>query len=218
MRSPRGQRKNRGSGPLMNTNSRCSSGRNVTISLGISTEIWKRKKQMALVTSYKRTRNTLTHTCPSGCVRSTSQRVRVLHVSQWVRAGARPRGCACTMTCVSQWVPPNPPPPLHGTDGAPDELNLTSWIRPPSLLRTYGLCNRNRPRWGGGSVLEGLLASTGSLPYLLNSASEPESQHEQVIILRKTPNPDNLLKSYGLCNRNRARFGGSVLEASWQLL
>ena len=43
-------------------------------------------------------------TCPNGCVRSTSQRVRVLHVSQWVRAGARPRGCACTIPYVSQWV------------------------------------------------------------------------------------------------------------------
>ena len=63
----------------------------------------------------------------------------------------------------------------------------------------------------GGERLGGLLASTGGLSYLLDSASQPGSQHEKGRILRKTPNLENLLKTYGLCNQNRARWAGERL-------
>ena len=66
------------------------------------------------------------------------------------------------------------------------------------LLKTYGFCNRNRAWWDHKRT-----PSNRWSIYLLDSASEPGSQHQKTVYCRKRNKPENLLKTYWVCTRNR---------------
>ena len=66
------------------------------------------------------------------------------------------------------------------------------------LLKTYGFCSRNRAWWDHKRT-----PSNRWSIYLLDSASEPGSQHQKTVYCRKRNKPENLLKTYWVCTRNR---------------